>query len=52
MKKAYILLAVVMLIASCGLTKEDLGMASSKPDESKVSAREQLVLPPDYNVRP
>lgn len=52
MKKVYILLALVMLVCSCGLTKEDLGMARSKPDESQVATRAKLVVPPDYNVRP
>lgn len=52
MKKIYILLTVVLFLGACGLTKEDLGMARSKPDESKVSKREQLVIPPDYGVRP
>lgn len=52
MKKVYILLACVLLLGACGLTKEDLGMARSVPDESKVSKRQQLVIPPDYGVRP
>ncbi len=52
MKKVYTLLALVLLLSSCGLTKEDLGMARSVPDESQVSRRQQLVIPPDYNVKP
>ena len=52
MKKVFILFAMVMMLASCGLTKEDLGMARSKPDESQVSTRKQLVIPPEYGVRP
>ncbi len=52
MKKTYILLAVLLLLGACGLTKKDLGMTRSKPDESQVSAREKLVVPPDFGVRP
>ncbi len=52
MKKAFILMAAALFLASCGLTKEDLGMAKSKPDETQVSRRSQLVLPPDFDVRP
>lgn len=52
MKKMFILLTTVLFLAACGLTKEDLGMARSKPDESKVSSRAALVVPPDYNVLP
>lgn len=52
MKKVYILLAAVLFLSACGLTKEDLGMTRSTPDESKVSKRQQLVIPPDYGLRP
>lgn len=52
MKKFSILMALVVLLCSCGLTKEDLGMARSKPDETRVVKREALVVPPDYGVRP
>lgn len=52
MKKMIILLAAVMMFSACGMTKEDLGMARSKPDESQVSSRKQLVIPPEYGVRP
>ena len=41
MKKIYVLLAFVLLLGACGLTKEDLGMARSKPDETQVSARDK-----------
>ena len=52
MKKVYILLAVILLLGACGLTKEDLGMTRSVPDETKVSKRQQLVIPPDYGLKP
>lgn len=45
-------LGMIFGLSSCGLTKEDLGMAKSKPDETQVSRRNQLVLPPDFDVRP
>jgi hypothetical protein len=57
MRKILVLLVAVCFIASCGLTKEKLGMARSKPDETKVlkngaKKRGDLVIPPDYNIRP
>lgn len=53
MKKVLFLLVTVMFLGACGLTKEDLGMARSKPDETKVVAKPRgLVVPPDYDVRP
>lgn len=52
MKKAYMVLLSALLLCSCGLKKEDLGMARAKPDETKVTARERLVIPPEYGVRP
>ena len=52
MKKAFILLAAALFLSGCGLTKEDLGMAASKPDETQVTRRNQLVIPPDFDVRP
>lgn len=52
MKKMLILFAAVLFFSACGMTKEDLGMARSKPDESQVKTRQQLVIPPDYSIRP
>ena len=52
MKKVYILLVAVTLLSACGVTREDLGMAASKPDESQVTTRQKLVLPPDFDVKP
>lgn len=57
MRRLLVLLLAVSFIASCGLTKEKLGMAGSKPDETKVlnngaKKRTDLVIPPDFNVRP
>lgn len=52
MKKISVLMVLVLMLTGCGLTKEDLGMARSKPDETKVVKREALVVPPDFDVRP
>ncbi len=57
MRKVLVLLVAVLFITSCGLTKEKLGMARSKPDETKVlkngaKKRGDLVIPPDFNIRP
>ena len=52
MKKLSVLMVLVLLLSGCGLTKEDLGMARSKPDETKVVRRDALIVPPDFDVRP
>lgn len=57
MRRILVVLVAVLFIASCGLTKEKLGMAGSKPDETKVlkngaKKRGELVIPPDFNIRP
>lgn len=53
MNKILVVLVVVVMLNACGLTKEDLGMARSKPDETQVVAKKRgLVVPPDYDVRP
>lgn len=52
MNKVYMVLATVLFLSACGLTREDLGMTRSKPDETQVSKRQQLVVPPDFDVRP
>lgn len=52
MKKISLLLAVVVLLGACGLTKEKLGMTRSTPDDGFKSRKERLVVPPDYGVRP
>ena len=53
MKKVLCLLFMVLMLSACGLTKEDLGMARSKPDETKVVAKKKaLVIPPFYDEKP
>ena len=52
MKKLAMLLVIMGMLGGCGLTKKDLGMARETPDETQVSRRERLVIPPDYDIRP
>lgn len=52
MKKIFVLLAVIMLVSACGLTKEKLGMKRSTPDDGFEARKERLVIPPDFDVRP
>ena len=52
MKKIYLLLAFMVMLGGCGLTKKDLGMTRPTPDETQVVTREKLVVPPDYAIRP
>ena len=55
MKKIYLILACVTLVCSlngCGWTKEKLGLTRHGPDASKVQTRDELILPPEYSVRP
>ena len=52
MKKIYLLLAFMVMLGGCGLTKKDLGMTRPIPDETQVVTREKLVVPPDYAIRP
>jgi len=52
MKKIAMLLVIMGMLGGCGLTKKNLGMARETPDETQVSRREKLVVPPDYDIRP
>ncbi len=52
MRKVFILFVAMLFLSCCGLTKKDLGMARSTPDETQVAKRDRLVLPPDFDVRP
>ena len=47
-----VVLAAVIALSGCGLTKKDLGFKREGPDETKVIKHEPLILPPEYNVRP
>ncbi len=55
MKKIYLFLACTALISclnGCGWTKEKLGLTRHGPDATKVQVRDELILPPEYSVRP
>lgn len=55
MKKISIFSALIVLcvgLNSCGWTKEKLGLTHHGPDASKVETRNELILPPEYTVRP
>lgn len=53
MRKLFYLFFVVIMLGACGLTREDLGMTRSVPDETKVVRKNKaLTLPPEYAVLP
>lgn len=55
MKKVFVFFAITLVCASlgaCGWTKEKLGLTRHGPDASKVETRDELILPPEYSVRP
>ncbi len=53
MKKMLSLMLVLSVVLSaCGLTKKDLGLNRSTPDETKVEIRQPLDLPPDFDTLP
>ena len=55
MKKIMLIFACTALICGlngCGWTKEKLGLKRHGPDATKVQTRDELILPPEYSVRP
>lgn len=52
MKKLFILICVCFMLNACGLTKKDLGLQKSIPDETKVETRKPLDLPPNFDELP
>ena len=52
MKKICLLLALLLFVSACGLTKEKLGMTRKTPDDGYQARKERLVIPPDFDVRP
>lgn len=53
MKKCIVLLLTAMfLTVGCSMTKKQLGLSRSTPDESVVQTRQPLDLPPDFDVLP
>lgn len=51
-KKLFLIVCVCFVLSACGLTKKDLGLSASTPDEAKVETRKPLDLPPDFDVLP
>ncbi len=52
MKKIFCLMLLAGLLGACNATREDLGLERKVPDASKVSEQKQLLLPPNYDLRP
>ena len=52
MKKILVMGLLLTMLTACGLTKKDLGLEKTVPDASTSKAQEELVLPPNYNLRP
>ncbi len=51
-KNLCLLTAAAVALAACNATKEDLGLERKVPDAFKVSEQKQLLLPPNYHLRP
>lgn len=45
-------LLAVLLLAACGLTRDDLGVDKTAPDEMLVVSRAPLSVPPEFGLRP
>lgn len=52
MKKIVLAFVLISVLSGCGLTREKLGLAPKAPDETKVSVRQPLSVPPEYDLRP
>ncbi len=53
MKKLILSLMAVAALSACGtLTKEKLGLGKDVPNETSVTPRKPLSLPPEYDLRP
>ncbi len=52
MKKIVCLMLLAGMLGACNATREDLGLERKVPDASKVSEQKQLLLPPNYDLRP
>ncbi|MBE6445289.1 MAG: DUF3035 domain-containing protein [Alphaproteobacteria bacterium] len=53
MNKILLSFVVLLVLSACGtLNKEKLGMVNKAPDETMVSTRKPLSLPPEYDLRP
>lgn len=51
-KVVFAVLGLSFLLTGCGLTKKDLGLSRSVPDETSVETRQPLDLPPDFYELP
>lgn len=52
MNKIIAVLSMVLILGACGMTKEKLGLGKNIPDETMVSTRKPLSVPPEYDLRP
>ena len=52
MKKLLFIIAFAMLVSACGMSKKDLGLEKKIPDASQATSKEELILPPNFNLRP
>ena len=48
----FVCTALICALNGCGWTKEKLGLKRHGPDATKVQTRDELILPPEYSVRP
>lgn len=51
-RRLSLLFLASIVLASCSLTKEDLGLKRTSPDASVVQTRKPLDLPPDFDTLP
>ena len=52
MKKLLLVTAILLMVGACGMNKKDLGLEKKTPDASGAVSKEELILPPNYNLRP
>lgn len=52
MKKLIFVFVLTGILSGCGLTKEKLGISRKAPDETMVTVRQPLSVPPEYDLRP
>ena len=50
MKKIVFAVCAVLLLSSCGWTKQKLGLSKTAPEVG--NAKDELVVPPNYNLLP
>ena len=52
MKKLLFVALMLLFLSACGMTKKDLGLQKKTPDASVATEQKDLILPPNYNLRP